>query len=256
MTNRINFIINRSDTKKTSLKNFPNVENYICSTFSNINVTDVPIYIVTDKGLSSAGFQHIGGCYVHHMYLVIVKNEITIGGTYTSKTKFEKVLQSAMKAKIDVEDVLVHEMIHAVSGAANRSNRRYTFDEEEFVYTNTIDFYKNKGMTDEEIINKNFLPFCIQDVLSNNKEWVKIFDTLSSKGVKVIDLDVPQNTMNRFLGRYAEMVVPLIVDAGRKRGQHMIDLYNEYGKGIQIATQSIEPDVSMRFRSIDMSDVW
>ena len=262
------------------MKDFPTVEKYIRLTFPDINVADIPIYVATDKGLSAAGLSYIGGCYVHHMYLIVVKNKITMGGTHSTHNKFEKTLQSAMKKamaiavydeygdeyddgswkttrEIEVEDVLVHEMVHAVSGAANRSNRKYTFDEEEFVYTNTIDFYKDKGMTDEEIVNSNFLPFCVQDVLSDGKEWVKIFEEMSDEyGVKVIDLDVPQEKMNRFLGRHAELVVPIIIERGRKLGQHMIDLYNEYGRGVQVVTQVADSDVSTRFRSIDMDDDW
>ncbi len=261
------------------MKDFPTVEKYIRLTFPDINVNDIPIYVATDKGLSAAGLSYIGGCYVHHMYLIVVKNKITMGGGHTAKNKFDKTLQSALEkassiikttdeygwteyvkveTPVEMEDVLVHEMIHAVSGAANRSNRRYTLDEEEFVYTNTIDFYKDKGMTEEEIVNRNFLPFCVQDVLSDDKEWVKIFEELSHDeyGIKVIDLDAPQEKMNRFLGKHAGLIVPIIIKRGRKLGQHMIDLYNEYGRGVQVVPQIVDSGTSTRFQSIDMDDDW
>lgn len=240
------------------MTDYPAIKSYLDEKFPDIDISDVPIYMATSDAIDAAGYGHAGGFYVHHMRVVVCKDKITIGGT-KAKTKFETVMQELMQVEVNPEDIIVHEMIHAVSGESNRSNRRYSFEEEEFVYTNSVDFYKQKGMSDDDIVNQNFLPFCIQDIFSTPKEISGIFQQLSEQNIKppVLDQSLTTAKLNRFLGRHATKVVPLILARGRELGQHMIDLYNQYGRGISAVSQPKEKEeVSLRFRSIDFESDW
>lgn len=250
-------MINRQGSQKKFLNDFVEVNNYISKKFPELDVSDIPIYLVSEEAMSANGFSGIGGFYVHHMRLIVVKNEITIGAGVV-KRKIDAMLQKLTQAKIDIEDVIVHEMIHAVSGESNRSNRKFSFDEEEFVYTNSIDFYKQKGMTPEDIVNKNFIPFCIQDIFSNRKEFDGILSKLEKDhkvNVPTLD-DMTQEALNRFLGRHAEHIAPIIVERAREIGFHMINLYDQYGRGVGAVKAPEAADSSIRFQTLDMNDEW
>lgn len=256
MTKRVNRVIKSPGNKYCSLSDFPAVNDYILFKFPNISVSDIPIYLVSESAMNTNGFSGIGGFYVHHMRLIVVKKKISIGAGAT-KRKFDTVLQSHIKADVAIEDIVVHEMIHAVSGEGNRSNRRFVFDEEEFVYTNSIDFYKQKGMTHEDIVNKNFIPFCIQDIFNNKSELEKVLSELQEKhkiNTPVLDDKLTNHSFNIFLGRNATKIVPIIVDHARAIGFHMIDLYTKYGRGVGVTKQIQDADASIRFQTIEFDD--
>lgn len=250
----MNKIIKSSNTTKKSLSDFESINQYINTKFSDIDVSHIPIYMATPEDMDSCGFGGAGGFFVPHMRVVVVKSKITIGGHKKPKLKFDQVLQESVKTDVDPEDVIVHEMIHAVSSESGRSNRKFSSDEEEFVYTNSIDFYKQKNMTSEDIVNGIFFPFCVQDVFKSTKELESIMLEVSTKfGIKTppIDSSLTNEKLNRFLGRYAEQIVPIVIKKARDIGFHMIKLYEEFGRGIGAVCQS---QVSDTGRSIFFDD--
>lgn len=234
---KINQLIKRSDTNKKELSDFPSVYNYITKGFPSVNVGDVPVYLTSDKGMSFCGFGHAGGLYVPHMRIVFVRKNLSIGSSLSSA--FDKALDVCMKNKVEVEDVLVHEMIHAVSSESGRSNRVFSFDEEEFVYTNSINFYKQKNMSDMDIVNKIFLPFCVQDVLSNKTLIGQIlFDICNKYNIEEVSVE-DQKKVIKIFGKYSDDSVSMVIDLARNMGMKMIDLYNKYGKGLDMPPLSV-----------------
>lgn len=247
-------ILKKVDTQKKFLSDFPAINNYLLAKYPNVDVSDVPIYMVSTQTMDAAGFAFAAGFYQHEMRLVVVKRKVVLeAGTRTNA--FEKQIQKLVKAEILSEDVIVHEMIHAISGEANRDNRRFMFNEEEFVYTNSIDFYKNKGMSDTDIVNKNFLPFCMQDVLSDKNDIQKILQEFGKEsGIECpVVGEADSKELNRFLNRHAQKIVPILINMSRDRGYHMINLYNQYGRGIELS--SIAKD-GFKNRGLNLDMEW
>lgn len=254
MDRRIKKLIRQPNTQKKSLSDFPLIHQYLVAKFPHVDVSHIPIYVVSSATMDAAGFREAGGFYIHHLGLVAVRKIIKIGDTKT-QSKFIRTLYKQIKTDVQTEDVLVHEMIHAISGECSRSNRRFTFNEEEFVYTNSIDFYKQKGMTDDDIVNKNFIPFCLQDVLSDKDELSDIFFKFEKEYNFIIPSvnfeDMEQ--LNKFLDRYTQKLVPMVLNRAREIGFYMISLYNKYGKGLELSEQPLLSDDDIP-RALDFGD--
>lgn len=82
----------------------------------------------------------------------------------------------------------MHELLHAVSFRLNRYNKRYKNNEEEFVFLNSFEFYRNKGMSNENIINSILICFCINNITSNYKEMQQLFTQLKKNKILTLFL--------------------------------------------------------------------
>ncbi len=237
-------------TEKMGLDRFPDIEKYLADKFPDVDVSGIPIYMATPGAFRKAGWEHIGGCYIHHMNLILVKKTIKASKNYNGR--FLKLLNK-YSAPMDVKDVVVHEMLHAISGKVNRSSRRFTHMEEEFVYTNCIDYYKSKGLSDKEIVEGNFLPFCINDVTSNRKEFSAILTEcqLDMKEIKLMSED----DLAKEYDASAKKIVPKVLEKAKEKGYRMIELYDKYGRGVSYHSNAVCDDASAsRFASLDFDD--
>ena len=232
-------IIKSRSTLKKSLLDYPPVEKYLQEKFPEIDITDISIYVTSPRVMRSCkSFKNCAGVYLPFMKTILMKSIVHMMGG-SDKGLFNRLL-SKEKIKTEVEDILVHEAMHAISGAANRSGRRYRVDEEEFAYTNCIDFYKQKGMSDVDIINKVYLPFCVCEVME--RDLKKMCDSLPhSKDLKFDD---------KFLDKHASFLVPKVLEKARGMGFSMIELYNKWGRGITLSGPPIN-SAAKRIGSID-----
>ncbi len=264
---QVAFITRHQDTVCKSVADWPEIRQYLVSTFG-VDVSDVPVYVTTPEVMKKYGFEECAGCYIDELKIILIKNKIVTNtpGRGAFSQKMDKVAGSTM----DPEDVVVHEMLHAVShrirGTAGARMRwyeghagggvKYRIAEEEFVYTNCMPFYRSKGMSDESVVNSIFLPFCIGDVMSDRKFMLKLF--------KDVDIHLPDKSscghkeykskINRLMNKNADVLVPLVVEEARSRAFKMIELYQKYGvKGQQ--QQNVDAaDVTDRVRSLDLDD--
>lgn len=236
-------------TLERYISDYPEISAYIDSKFHDVNVADVKIWVADPEVVDKEGFKDIGGCYIDTLKIIIVKNKI---GEKKVRGKFKKMVQKLCVMEVEVEDVIVHELIHAVSARINRASSRYRHMEEEFVYTNCIDFYKQKGMTEEDIVNNNFLPFCLHDVYGSKENLIPVFVAVGSSLVQVQNFSAKQYSV--FLNKHAETIVPMIKEIAQKRAYHMIGLYHKYGAEMHLtnAIKPIEDPTSMRFSALDL----
>ncbi len=244
-------VIQNSQTIKLCIEtDFPKIDQYLRGKFPEVDISDVDVYTSPSQVFNRA-WKGMGGCYIDVLKTIFVKNKIgnKIG---EKRNKFQKLMDECCKMSVDVEDVLVHELIHAISHKIGRASSKYRHMEEEFVYTNCIDFYHDKGMTDDEIIDNNFLPFCVHDVYSSRSDLNEMFSRLSSS---LSDVQKMTNgEYKRFLSKHATVLVPAIVKRARERARHMIDLYNKYGVEMY-RTAPVDPQedkTSLRFSSLDL----
>lgn len=242
-------VINHQETQQKPLSEFPAVSSYLKSRFADVDLSQIQIYVAPAKVVEKSGFKNIGGCYVRGMKSIIVKDEID--HAYKPKGKFQKLMREVCHMKTDVEDVLVHECIHAVSDLIDRALSYYQHMEEEFVYTNCIEFYYEKGMSDEDIVNNNFLPFCLQDVYESPNEMKVIFDEV---GKSIADLrQMSEEEYWRFLNSNAETLVPLLKKRAQEKAHNMIELYRKYGSMHKTSSTEVVEDESVaRFSSLDL----
>jgi hypothetical protein len=252
---KVNRVIQSSTTEKIHLKeSFPEVAEFLSAKFPDLDLSDVAIYRASGRTMNRCGFESSGGLFVPHMNVILLRSEVTIeAGT---ENKFERAMDAAIRAEVQPRDVLVHELMHAVS-AKTRSGKKFRFGEEEFVYTNCVEFYVQHGMSDDDIVNRSILPFCINDVLADRKQMAAIFQEVRKQIPKLPDMfTLPPERYRSLMNQHAKPIVDLVVTKGREKGHEMIRLYRQYGASRLHANEAPTGGVSMRIQSIDMDDDW
>jgi len=253
---RVSKILQDEETTPKRIDDYPKISEYLHDKFPDIDVSDVSIYIASANAMHAAGWSHAGGLYVHHMSLILVKRALSSrkrsrGRKKKKKNEFDQLLDKTIDNKLQVEDILVHELIHAVSGRANRASRKFVNQEEEFVFTNCIDLYKQKGMTDFDIATEVFLPFCVQNVLQDGKTLIKILSQHNCIPPDTGSMEALRNPYG-LLNRHKDVIVSKVVEKAKKNALLMIDLYNRYGSKTYFVSEAPLMDNKLKFASIDL----
>ncbi len=244
LKSRVNDIIEHDDTSKRFLSHWADVHDFIVTTFPDVDVSNVPIYETSPAAMKKVGFAFAAGCFIDRLNLILVKNNIDTRCNTTGK--FARLMDELAGAEIQVEDVVVHEILHVVSQKV-RGSASAKFDwkewahgyrgvkfrnvEEQFVYTNCLPYYRGKGMTNREVIDVIYLPFCISDVFSDDKFMKSFWDSVgvSCPNPKQYSEKKYGQLLRIMMDEHAESLAPRIVEEARQRAQKMIDLYDKYG---------------------------
>lgn len=242
-------IINHAQTEQKQLSNYPKVQKYLNERFPEVNLTDVKLYLVAREALDYQS-ANIGGCYIKNMRIIFIKNNMR--SSPQKRDKFEKIMRQHSRAKLLREDVLVHEYIHAVSDKIGRACNKHQHMEEEFVYTNCIDFYRERGMSDDDIVKNNFLPFCVNDVLSSRNNMIQIFSELDISMADLVDLT--EQEYKQLFNDHAEELVSKIVKKATGKATKMIELYNKFGRDMYkvSANKPVGNASALRFSSLEL----
>lgn len=246
-----NIILHRKTVQK-SLEDFLAVNCYITDKFPEADLSDLQIYISPAYVIQKNGWPQIGGCYVRDMKVILVKDKIKKKSG--KKGKFDKLMAEQCSLDVDVEDVVVHEVIHAVSHAINRASCKFQHMEEEFVYCNCIDFYKQKGMTEENIVDNNLLPFCINDIFSSRSDFQSVCKAAYLSFGDIEDAD--DKEFLKFCDMHADILVPSIKKKAQEKGHRMIELYQQYGSKMNMVSEApvVEDPSSVRFSSLEIDN--
>ncbi len=248
---RANKVVKHATTAKKSIVDFPLISSYIIQKFPEVDVSHIPIYVSHSSVMDRQKFKGVGGCFIPHMEIILVRSSIHCHVKATNK--FDRLMQEATNAKIDMEDVLVHELIHAVSHVANRDGRSFKNNEEEFVYTNCVDFYRQKGISNERIVEDNFLPFCVENVYADTSLMRSVYyrcGIVGAEGCSVTDF-------NKMLSKRASHLVPQIVLLAKNMGFQMIELYEKYGRGVVLVADEADATQipTTRFSCLNFEDM-
>lgn len=242
-----NSVISHQDTLLRYCSFFSGAKEYLLNKFPNVDIGNVPIYVAPYEIIDKFGFSGCGGCYIKPLRLILVKDKILSNGY---KSRFERILSSQCELKVDIEDVVVHELIHAISHKIRRSSNQFTHMEEEFVYTNCVEFYLKKGMSKEDIVLYNFLPFCINDILNSRSDMIKVLRPI---GVSIKDFkNKNKRDKIKLFNTYAEELVEIIKTKAIDRGHNMINIYNARSDQTKIEHIHTKNKVSLRFSSLDL----
>lgn len=256
---QIDSLIKHPFTRKVEDNEFLEPRDYIKNKFPGVDLSDILIYISHPTAFDKCGFGNAYGVQIPSRNIIFLQNLQTGEDIYSSKKigKFRHALVEKFKSnKVTEDDILVHELIHAVSSKTNRSTGKYTHAEEEFAYTNSVDYYRQKGMSDEQIINGTFLPFCCNDIINNVEEVLKLVEglieckKLSSNIVNLlqkvnnglpVDPKNAQKKYYKFLNSHVDIMLPVVIESAQKEAQLMIDLYRKYGSSTVYAKTQVKP---------------
>ena len=124
--------------------------------------------------------------------------------------------------------------------------------EEEFVYTNCIDFYRQKGMTDKDIIADNFFPFLMNDVWSNQKDAKEVLKDLATLEDFAI---MNGKERERFINVHADIIVPRVVEKVWKKGWQMFETYKNFGRSVSnVSKPNTNNNNISRFSALSFDD--
>lgn len=229
-------ISNHKDTRKVNLsEEYPKIKSYLENKFNNINIEHVPIYVVNNDYISRKGFKYCGGFFLKDPESIVVKQFPGKLSSNKKKSKINHILSESM-GKSTLEDVILHECIHAVSSTMKRYSRVKTHMEEVFVYTNSVDYYtSNNQETVDSVIGRVFLPFLVNDIISSRKSMKKIVLSLEldDNELKKYFSIINSKRANRetikeydiFMDKYAEIIVPEIIKNAKENGRDMVKKY-------------------------------
>ena len=153
-------------TKQVTIEDFPSAFEYIDKRFPNANVRECQVYVAKRSFLDRVGYKGIGGFYSKIEKIVVIPDEMpepVIPKNTTGKTRWKSI-----KAKLTVEEILVHELCHYVSAKSCTTPKSMQI-EEEFAYGNMVDFCRSRGRSDDEIVLSIFLPYLFNVVLQTKQ---------------------------------------------------------------------------------------
>ena len=178
----LNTIKNDSRTEVIKFPLFKEAFNYVENIFPSLNIRDLSIYKVSPILLKKIGYNGVGGFFNTLSKDVVISSYLC---SQNSSLKF--------KLKAEVDDILVHELLHYcynISGMKSTS----LFQIEEFAYGWSWGYLKSKGCSKDFAIKYNFSPFLAGFFYEKSFNWV-----LEDKGINRKDFDnYTQNRKNRF----------------------------------------------------------
>lgn len=203
---------------------------YATSFYPDCDLSDVRAFLVSSKFMKRLAkatdnnmFAACGGVYLSAIKYILVKE----AGECKNETK-DKVssLLDEYSIKVDPQDAFVHELFHAISHASGRGTRKFMHLEEEFVYTHTIDWLRKRGFSDDDIVNHNFLPFAINDVLAKEKKEILLEIAKYHDTTNIPD---DHEVWDEIMDINAELYVYKVIERARNKAKEMIKIRNTSG---------------------------
>ncbi len=225
---KVNKVLKQQHTRKKLIKDFPAIHKYLTTRFTDVDLSKVPIYLVSNQAMNNAGYQECNGCYYPAFDLILVKKTPSICEGRSPRGKYAKSLRKAVQCALSVDDIVVHECLHAISKKTNRAARFFTKAEEEFVFTNSIDFYKQKGMSEDRIINECFISFCINNIVTSRKHMYRIFLELKEQeglDITPVEKTYTEQEYDKFINKHGVALVAVIVKQAQTEAAKMVECY-------------------------------
>ncbi len=220
-------------SKKTTLINnssYKDSFDYISSKFPSSNVEEAKVYISEREFLEKMGYEGVGGFYSRNEKVIIIPDNFDF--------KSKENIWSSIKAKISIDEVLVHELLHYVSHKYKQSLLSKEA-EEEFAYGNSIDYLKSKKYSDDYIIRYNFLPYLISTININSI----IYNILKEN---MTDLEIKNSISKNFktvVKKNEKKIFNLVVEEAYKKGENIISIYSEKDRELKLQESQILLDL-------------
>lgn len=216
-------IKNVNKIKKIALKQIAYPEykeayDYVDNLFPQVSVKEVTIYKVAAKDLAKMGYGGAEGFYDN------ISKTVVVCGARKSQRNINK--GCSVIAKIERDEVIVHELIHyCYFDEGNYSNS--TQMKEEFAYGWSLGYLRQKGYSDEYIIKYNFLPFLVNSALKKATKYVLAQNDISNREYNS-HTSFKRKEFNR---KYGRKVFVRAKEIGMERGYELINLYSKKLEG-------------------------
>lgn len=218
--NHIEKISKHRSTKKIKYEEYKSSFDYVDGIFPGRDLKDVTVYLCSPCYLNKLGYKGIGGFFERVLKTIVIPEKLEL------ETKVDKEFE--IKARISIDEVLVHELLHYVSnhGITGSSSLER---EEEFAYGYSVNYLRSKGHSDDYIINYNFMPFFYQITYLNKGKNITQ-KVLIENGNNIEDLyQMPVSKQKNILKKYKKEIYQAIRKEAYNRGKQLIELYtNNY----------------------------
>jgi hypothetical protein len=223
--------------KKIEYPDFKEAFEYVDNLFPRVKVKEVPIYKVMARDLSKMGYGGAEGFYDSVSKIVVVCGARKKTGPIDKRYN--------ITAKIERDEVIVHELCHycyVFEGMRSMSSEM----REEFAYGWSVGYLRQKGYTDEQIVNYNFLPYLVG--LSYDEARKNI---LVRNGISTYEYNNQSKYQRReFQRTYSKKIFDRSKEIAMARGLKLINLYS---KKIEEGTGLIDEEVDIdRFDILDL----
>jgi len=215
--------ITKAIKHKSSIKlvysQYPAAFEYVSKKFPDVPIKSVEIYRCDASYLNEIGLGGIGGCYSCFMQVIVISHE------YEHQSVSDDIWGS-VRATATIDEIIVHELLHYVSlhTGARASSMEV---EEEFAYSNSIEYLRQKGYSDDDIVEKNFLPYFMTIV--DTKQIV--LDVFGEHGYFMDDLlKLSKDKLLKLTKKYDEEVFHLVKKAAIEKAKELIELNDNHDK--------------------------
>jgi len=201
-----------ANTREIRYPEYKESFDYVDNKFPGNKVKDVSVFLCSKGFLKNLGYVGLGGFFEKILKTIIICNEG------------------------DVDETIVHEMLHYVSDLSLATS--YSVEiEEEFAYINSIDYLRDKGRTDEYIVSTIFLPYLMGKVDKN----VIIKKVLSAEDLEIFNRK-NLSVQKRILGKYRKKIENEMKERAMTLGNNIIELHNR--KSLNSIVANIVDDYS------------
>ncbi len=223
--------------KEIKYPEYKEAYEYVDNLFPRVKVKDVSIYKVSERELTKMGYGGAEGFYDRISKAVVV----------CGARKHKKITNRRfyVKAKIERDEVIVHELCHycyVFEGQTSLS----TEIREEFAYGWSVGYLRQKGHTDEEIVKYNFLPFLIGISYEEATKNILVRNDISIREYN----NHTKFQRKEFQRKYNGKIFDRSKEISMKRGLKLIDIYS---KKIEQGTGFI--DEAEEFSRFDILDL-
>jgi len=197
-------------TKQVRYPEYAESFDYVDKLFPHSCVKDVVLYKATAKTMERCGFGFAGGFY-DKFYKTVV---------FTTK-KCEKI-PGKVSAKLYADEIIVHELLHYCYFDQMKSSVSKSLNES-FAYGWSLGYLREKGYTDEEIIENNYLPFYFGEVKNDAIKAVLINDGITISKYNNFSNYKKQKTMQRLEKKMFKKAKEMATERAKK----IINIYSK-----------------------------
>jgi len=148
----------RHSTREIKYPEYNEAFEYVDDRFPKAQAKEAVVLECDRSFLDKIGYKGVGGFFSRPHKIVVIPDVF-----YASKRKRKKTIWETVSGEFEIDEVLVHELLHYVSNKTCETWKSLQV-EEEFAYGNSADYLRSRGRADDDIIRKNFMPYLMSIV--------------------------------------------------------------------------------------------